>query len=220
MTGDSDGGDGGSLRSEPAALRNRAPILAVLRPLLDDPATPPGAVIETAAGTGTHACFLAPWFADRRWLASDGDPGSIAAIAARIAAEPAANLLPPLRLDVARDDWAETAVAAAGGPIAAVVNVNMIHIAPWRAGLGLIAGAARLLAPGGVLYLYGPYRVGGMHTGPGNAAFDAQLRARNPAWGIRDVEAVCAAAASHGLTRETVVTMPADNRSVVFRRRS
>jgi hypothetical protein len=210
--------DGGSRRSEPAAMRNREPILGVLQPLLDDPATPPGAMVETAAGIGIHACFFAPRFPARPWLASDRGAENVAAIADRVAADGTANSLSPVRLDVGANDWASRAAEAVGGPVAAVLNVNMIHISPWSAGCSLLAGAGRLLVPGGVLVLYGPYRIGGAHTGEGNAGFDARLRARNPEWGIRDLEDVTDVAASHGLRREAVVTMPSDNRTIVFRR--
>ena len=217
--------DGGSARSEPAAMRNREPILAVLRPLLEDPATPAGAVVETAAGHGIHACFLAPHFPVRPWLATEREPDNVAVIAERVAGVPTtaqASLRAPLRIDVGAPDWAAVVAAHLAGdrPVAAILNVNMIHIAPWEAGLGLLAGAGKLLAPGGVLYLYGPYRVGGAHTGPGNVAFDQSLRARDPAWGIRDLDDVTAAAAAHGLQRAAVIAMPADNLSVVFRRTS
>ncbi len=216
---DGDRDDGGR-RSEPAALRNREPILGVLRPALGDPATPPGAVLETAAGNGIHACFFAPVFAARPWQSSDREAHNVAAIAQRLAAEPADNLRPPCRLDVGDADWADAMAGQIGGPVAAVTSINMIHIAPWSAGRGLIAGAGRLLAPGGVLFFYGPFRVGGAHTGPGNEAFDASLRSRNPQWGIRDLDEVTAEAASHGLRRDAVVEMPANNLSVVFRRGS
>ena len=214
------GAGGGSRRSEPAAMRNREPIFGVLRPLLEDAATPAGAVVETAAGTGIHACFFAPRFANRPWLPTDRDLANVAAIEARMLAETSPNLLLPQRIDVGHASWDERAGAVVGGPVAAILNVNMIHIAPWQAGLGLIAGAGRLLAPGGVLLFYGPFRIGGAHTGEGNEGFDARLRARNPEWGIRDVGEVDEVAASHGLRQEAVVTMPADNRCVVFRRAS
>ena len=209
--------DGGRRRSEPAALRNREPLLGALRPVLDDPATPPGAVVETAAGHGIHACFLAPHFPTRPWLATEREADNLAAIAARLAVEPAPSLRAPLRVDVGEADWAGAVAATLAGPVAAILNVNMIHIAPWAATLGLVAGAGRLLVTGGVLVLYGPYRIGGEHTGPGNAGFDERLRERNPAWGIRDLEAVSEAAAAHGLRREAVIAMPADNRTIVFR---
>ena len=215
MSGDRD--DGGQ-RSEPAAMRNREPILGVLRPALDDPSTPPGAVVETAAGNGVHACYFAPVFASRVWQTTDREADNVAAIAERIAAQPAENLRPPRRLDVGDDRWPGEIARHVGGAVAAITNINMIHISPWTAGQGLIAGAGRLLAPGGVLYFYGPFRIGGGHTGPGNEAFDGSLRARDPSWGIRDLDAVAAEAALHGLIREAVVEMPSDNLSVVFRR--
>jgi hypothetical protein len=201
-------------------MRNRAPILEVLRPALDDPRTPPGAVLETAAGTGIHACFYAPLFPSRPWQPSDREADKVAAIVARIGAEPSDNLRVPFQLDLDTEDWTGTAADAIGGPVAAILSINMIHITPWSAGRRLIAGAGRLLEPGGILFFYGPFRIGGAHTGPGNAAFDASLKERDPAWGIRDLDEVTEIAASHGLIREAVVEMPSDNRSVVFRRGS
>lgn len=218
------GAGGGSRRSEPAAMRNREPILGVLQPLLKDAGTPAGAVVETAAGTGIHACFFAPQFPDRPWLPTDRDLANVAAIEARMADEPSPNMLLPQRIDVAHEAWDERAAAivkeTTDSPVAAILSVNMIHIAPWQAGVGLIAGAGRLLTPGGVLLFYGPFRISGAHTGEGNEGFDARLRARNPEWGIRDVDEVAEVAASHGLRQEAVVAMPADNRCVVFRRAS
>jgi hypothetical protein len=120
-------------------------------------------------------------------------------------------VLPPLPLDVAASDW----------PVAhadAIVCINMIHISPWQATLGLMAGAARVLAPGGVLYLYGPYMIDSRHTADSNAAFDASLKARNPAWGVRDLAEVTALAARHRLALIETVPMPANNLSVVLRR--
>jgi hypothetical protein len=119
-------------------------------------------------------------------------------------------LQPPLQLDMTAQSW----------PVAyadAIVCCNMIHIAPWAACEGLVAGAARILPAGGTLYLYGPYKIGGRHTAPSNAAFDTDLRARNPAWGIRDLDAVTALAQKHGLALGGTVEMPASNLSVIFR---
>lgn len=221
--------DGDRVPGGPAALRNREPIRGVLAPLLDDPAAPPGAVVETAAGDGIHACYFAPLFPARPWLPTERDPRRVAAIEARMAASsqdggPSPNLLAPQILDMTDPGWADAAaralVEAGGGPVAAMLNVNMIHIAPWAATLGLLDGAGRLLEPGGVLLFYGPFRIGGAHTGPGNEVFDARLRAQDPAWGIRDLDEVTRAAASHDLRREAVVTMPSDNRTIVFRRGS
>ena len=191
----------------PAVARNREPILAVLRRVLP----PHGLVLEVASGSGEHAAFFAAALPQLTWQPTDPDPRARASIAAFCAASGPPNLLPPLALDAAAPDWPVTVAAA-------VVCINMIHIAPWSACEGLMAGTARVLPPGGVLYLYGPYREEGRHTAPSNAAFDADLRRRDPAWGVRDLGEVVALALRHGLVHEETVTMPANNRSVIFRR--
>jgi SAM-dependent methyltransferase len=191
----------------PATARNRDPILAVLRRIL--PAA--GTVLEIASGTGEHAAYFAPHFPALVWQPSDRDPRSLAAIAAWATASGAANIQPPLALDVSHDDWRIDAAAA-------ILCANMIHIAPWSAAEGLVAGAGRLLPPGGPLCLYGPYKQGGAHTAPSNAAFDADLRRRDPAWGVRDLDDVTRLAGAHGLVLDEIVEMPANNLSVVFRR--
>ena len=192
----------------PAVARNREPILAVLRRVL--PAT--GLVLEVASGSGEHAAFFAAALPHLTWQPTDADPRARASIAAFRDAGDAPNLLPPLALDVmAATDWPVSAAAA-------IVCINMIHIAPWSACEGLVAGAARTLPPGGVLYLYGPYKEGGRHTAPSNEAFDADLRARDPRWGVRDLGEVTALAQRHGFAHQEMVAMPANNRSVIFRR--
>ena len=122
-----------------------------------------------------------------------------------------ANVLPALSIDAAAEAWPVTAADA-------VVCINMIHIAPWQATVGLMRGAARLLPPGGLLFLYGPYHRGGKPTSPGNEAFDRDLQAQNPAWGIRNLEDVVALAQQHGFGPPQVFEMPANNLSVAFRR--
>jgi SAM-dependent methyltransferase len=202
--------------SAPAAERNAAPILEVLQGVL--PAR--GTVLEIASGTGQHAAYFAAHFAthfaatqpDLLWQPSDADPRARASIAAWRAHTGLANLLAPLDLDVMREPWP---IAAAD----AIVCINMIHIAPWEAALALMQGAGTRLATSGVLVTYGPYRRGGAHTAPSNAAFDADLRARNPAWGVRDMEAVETLAEAAGLVCEARVPMPANNFSLVFRKR-
>jgi len=188
----------------PAVARNREPILAVLRRVLP----PAGLVLEVASGSGEHAAFFAAALPLLTWQPSDPDPRARASIAAF--RDAGAGLLPPLDLDVTATAWPAARVAA-------VVCINMIHIAPWSACEGLVAGAARALSPGGVLYLYGPYREG-RHTAPSNEAFDADLRARDPRWGVRDLGEVTVLARRHGFVHQETVTMPANNRSVVFRR--
>jgi SAM-dependent methyltransferase len=194
--------------SAPAAARNREPILGVLRDFLPRPAL----VLEIASGTGEHAVWFSSALSALTWQPTDHDPEALKSIAAwRDMAGPP-NLLPPLWLDASAEIWP---VAQAD----AVVAINMVHIAPWTATQELIAGAARVLTQGGLLFLYGPFREGGMHTGAGNAAFDADLRARDPSWGIRDLDDIAALARLHGLMGPERIAMPANNLSVVFRRR-
>jgi len=189
----------------PATARNREPILEVLRRVL--PAQ--GLVLEISSGTGEHATFFGPNLPGLTWQPSDPDPTARASIVAWIAATGAANVLPPLDIDVRMPSW----------PIAradAVVCINMIHIAPWEATPALFAGARRILPPGAVLYLYGPFQRDGRHTAPSNEAFDASLRARDPRWDVRDLGDVTAIAATHGFGPPAVTAMPANNLSVVF----
>lgn len=194
-------------RSAPAVARNRDPILDVLRKAL--PAT--GTVLEIASGTGEHAVHFARALPALTWQPSDPSPEARASIAAWRAAAGLANLLSPIAVDAEAAEW----------PLAradAVIAINMVHISPWAATAGLLAHAARLLPPGGPLYLYGPYRRDGHPFAPSNAAFDADLKARNPAWGIRAVEDVADAAAGQGLALAEIVAMPANNLSLLFRR--
>ncbi|MEZ0603500.1 DUF938 domain-containing protein [Paraburkholderia sp. IW21] len=192
----------------PSAERNREPILAVLREVL--PAT--GRVLEIASGTGQHAICFAGALPGLDWQPSDLDVDARASIAAWIAHEGLANVRAPLALDVHQADWGV-------GTLDAVVCINMIHISPWSATQALFAGASRRLVDGGVLYLYGPYKRGGAQTSPSNEAFDQQLRSRDPAWGVRDMEAVVALGASVGLVCDEAIAMPANNFSLVFRKR-
>ena len=197
----------------PSSERNREPIAVVLRRCL--PAT--GTVLEIASGTGEHVA----WFAARLpgLVFQPSDPGGTqrASIAAWIAAAGLENIGPPLALDVASPDWEENADIP--NPLAAILCINLIHISPWAATLGLMRGAGHLLADGGVLYLYGAYKRGGRHTAPSNATFDASLRAQSPEWGVRDLETVVAEADRAGFALDEVVEMPANNLSVIFRRR-
>lgn len=193
-------------RHAPATARNRDAIAAVLAEAL--PAA--GLVVEIASGTGEHCAHFAQRFPRLEWQPSDPDEESRISIAAWCAG--LANVRPPLALDAAALEWP---VAGAD----AVLCVNMVHISPWGATLGLMAGAARLLAPGAPLILYGPYLRDGVETAPSNLEFDASLRARNPAWGLRRLEAVRDAAAAQGFGLERVAEMAANNLMPVFRRR-
>ena len=195
-------------RSAPATLRNRDPILAVLRRVLPET----GLVLELASGTGEHAVHFAHAMPALRWQPSDPSPDARESIAAWTAAEGLTNMLPPLDLDAASEDWPITRADA-------LVCINMIHISPWQATEGLMRGAGRLLGPGQPLYLYGPYRRPGRMLEPSNEAFDADLKRRDPRWGLRDLDAVTACAKANGLALEHVTEMPANNLSVVFRKR-
>lgn len=192
--------------SSPAVARNRQPILEVLREVLPSR----GRVLEIASGSGEHALYFARHLPEIRWQPSDPSPQALASIAAWRESEPSANLLEPLTLDVTVRPWPVT-------DFEALVCINMLHIAPWQASEVLLAEAGERLPPGGVLYAYGPFRREGRHTAPSNAAFDDDLRRRNPEWGIRDLEAVTALGQRHGLTLDRVVEMPANNLSVVWR---
>ena len=196
------------LPSSAAAERNKAPILSVLSEVL--PAR--GRVLESASGTGQHILHFAAALPALCWQPSDPDPARRATIAARRAAAALANVAAPLDLDVLRRPW----TVAAG--VDAVVCINMIHIAPEAATEALLAGSGEVLAPEGAgqLFLYGPFKEQGRHTAASNAAFDARLRADNPAWGVRDLDDVTRRAAMHGLTRRLVRRLPANNLAVVF----
>ena len=193
--------------ASPSVARNREPILAVLHRLL----LPAGTVLEIASGTGEHAMYFAASLPHLTWQPSDRDEQALRSIAAHRANSGLPNLLAPLSLDAAAPEWPV-------GRADAVVAINMVHISPWRATQGLMAGAGRVLPRGGVLYLYGAYKENGTHTAPSNEAFDADLRRRNPEWGIRDLEAVAELAAGYGLTLVERIPMPANNLSLVFRR--
>ncbi len=170
-------------------------------------------MLEVASGSGEHAVWFAQGLPGVIWRPSDQEPAAIASIRARREAADLPNLEEPLVLNAAdAGSWP-------AGPIDAVVCLNMIHIAPWAAAEGLMAGCGRLLEPGGMLCLYGPFREGGVHTAPSNAAFDESLKARDPAWGVRDLEAVADLAASQGLDLAERIAMPANNLSLIFIRR-
>lgn len=193
-------------RHAPAAGRNRAPIRAALAPLL---AGRRGVMLEIGSGSGEHVVDWAAAFPDLDWQPSDPDPGARASIAAWASVAAPANLRPPLALDACAP-W------PVDGPLAGVIAVNVIHIAPWAVAEALIDGAGARLAQGGLLVLYGPFREAGAHTAPSNAAFDTDLRARNPDWGVRDLEDVAAHATAAGFGRPTVHVMPANNRLIAF----
>jgi 8-oxo-dGTP pyrophosphatase MutT (NUDIX family) len=193
----------------PAAERNRGPIAEVLSRVV----APGARVLEIASGTGQHAVWLAEQLAVRWWQPSDLDPEALISVEALRLQAPDARLRPVTRLDVGEPRWLVPTVDL-------VFCANMTHISPWSCTLGLLAGAARALGEGGLLALYGPFLREGVQTAPSNLAFDASLRARDARWGLRSLEQVTAEAERFGLTLEQVVEMPANNLTVLFRRRS
>jgi SAM-dependent methyltransferase len=193
--------------SFPHVARNREPILDVLRRVLPRE----GLVLEIASGGGEHAAYFAGNLPGLRWQPTDANSEMFESIAAHRAAAGVANLLAPLHLDVTSDQWPVERADA-------LVCCNMIHIAPWAVTEGLIAGAGRTLPRGGLLYLYGPYKIDGRHTAPSNQDFDAKLRGQNPSWGVRDLTDVASLAKRHGFELAETLAMPANNLSVIFRR--
>jgi cyclopropane fatty-acyl-phospholipid synthase-like methyltransferase len=194
------------LQVPPASARNAAPILAVLRRVLAGRT----AVLEIASGSGYHAATFASGLAHLTWQPSDADPEALASIAAHVAAIGLPNLRDPVTLDVCSPTWPEADADA-------VVCINMIHISPWEATLGLFAGAKRLMPADGVVVTYGPYSIAGDFLAESNIAFDQSLKQRNPAWGIREVGDVAGAAAENGFRHEETVRMPANNLILIFK---
>ena len=193
-------------RHAPATMRNRDAIAAVLA----DELPPAGLALEVASGSGEHVVYFAARFPDLQWQPSDPDGAALASIAAWTREARCSNVRPPLLLDASAADWP---VARAD----AMLCINMVHISPWAATLGLMAGAGRLLAAGAPLILYGPFVEDDVPTAPSNVEFDASLRARDAAWGLRNTRDVSAAAAAHGLRLARCVAMPANNLMLIYR---
>jgi hypothetical protein len=194
-------------RSAPHVARNAGPIANLLGEILPGH----GLVLEIASGSGEHVLHFASAFPNLLFQPSDPDPLALASIGAWREEEGPANLLPPVRLDASAQDWP---IGAAD----AMLCINMVHISPWEATVGLLRGAGRLLGAGAPLYLYGAYRQAGVETAPSNEAFDMSLKARDSRWGLRALEDLVAEAAGHGLALDRVVPMPANNLSVVLRK--
>ena len=194
----------------PSASRNREPIFNILKSFLPQDAR----VLEIASGTGEHGAFACQARPDLRWRPSDLDADSRASQAAWAKALGLDNFLPPLTIDACKQDWGVVDEA----PYEALVCINMIHISPWEAGLGVIRGAGRYVKPGGVLFFYGAFMRDGRHTAPSNEEFDRSLKTRDPSWGVRDISDVAAVAAKPGFALEKTVDMPANNMCVIFRK--
>jgi len=192
--------------SWPAPERNKEPILAVLARVL--PAA--GRVLELSSGTGQHVVHFATHLPALSFLPSDIDTANLESIREWVRDAGLPNLLEPTVLDVCSTDWGV-------GRVEAIFNANLLHISPWHCAVALFDGVSRHLAPSGVLVLYGPYRVGGEHTAPSNAAFDTDLRQRDPGWGVRDMEAVVELAEHAGLALDERIEMPANNQMLIFR---
>ncbi len=192
----------------PATGRNRDALHTVLAEVLPDA----GDLLEISAGSGQHAAYLAPKFPGLRWYPTDYDAGVLGSIDAWAADSGATNLQPAQQLDVTAWPWPLERADV-------VLNINMIHIAPWECTQALMRGVGLVLRPGGLLIMYGPYRIDGAHTAPSNERFDASLRARDPRWGVRDLEKVASAADAEGLQLVQRVPMPANNFTVIYRRR-
>ena len=198
----------GARRSAPAALRNREPIAEVLREWL--PLS--GLIIEIASGTGEHASYFAERFPTLEWQPSDVHSDALSSIEAWQRESGLANLRPPVVLDAASADWPVDRADA-------LLSINMVHISPWASALGLIDGAARLLPAGAPLILYGPWIQADVATAPSNLDFDADLKRRDPQWGLRRVEDFAAAAEVRGLQLTETRAMPANNLMLLWRRR-
>jgi SAM-dependent methyltransferase len=189
-----------------ATDRNRDPILEVLRRVLP----PTGLVLEIASGTGEHVAFFAKSFPTLRWQPSDASLAHLESIRAWATASGIDNIAPAILFDVEHQPW----------PVAhadAILNINMIHIAPWSATEALFRGAARLLPACGVLYIYGPFQRAGQHTAESNQRFDERLRGEDSRWGVRDLDDIETLASAAGFAPPEIVAMPANNLSLVFR---
>lgn len=194
----------------PATERNQQPIFETLSPSLPEGAR----VLEIAAGSGQHAVYFAKRRRDLIWLPTEINADALDSIAAWTAAEGCRNVLSPRAVHVEAPVWPVKDLR----PFHGIVCINMLHIAPWSSALGLFAGTSRLLHPHGRLFLYGPFKIDNQHTAPTNEAFDADLKARNPAWGIRDIADLDRAAQAVGLQLEARHEMPANNQILVFSR--
>jgi hypothetical protein len=192
-----------------AAERNKAPILQVLQRFLPRE----GLVLEIASGTGQHVVHFAAALPNLTWQPTDPDAEARRSICAWIATSALGNVRRPVELDVRVQPWPVQECHA-------LVCINMIHISPWTATTALFAGAEQTVADSGIIYLYGPYRVQGRHTAPSNEAFDRSLRAQDAAWGVRDLDEVLHVAKAHAFDLIETVSMPANNLSVVLRKRS
>lgn len=197
----------GEQRHAPATLRNRDAIVEILRAILPDH----GTILEIASGTGEHIVYFGRTFPDLTFQPSDPDPACCQSIAAWTKREAVSNILPPKQLDAQAAQWDVAKPAA-------ILCINMVHISPWESSIGLFEKAGKLLDPGAPLYLYGPYLRADVETAPGNLAFERSLKSRNLQWGLRDVADMDALATRNGFVRESLIEMPANNISLIYRK--
>ena len=198
----------------PATERNRGPILSILKDHLPDT----GTVLEIASGSGEHAVFFAPALRPLNWQPSNYDPEQLDSVEDWLVHQPSDNLLPPVSLDVTKPVWPVETSDYGGGRITAIFNANMIHISPWQACEGLMAGAKRVLPVGGQLFLYGPFKENGQYTAPSNAKFETWLKSLDPDFAVRDIEVVCDEARKNGLEHMADHSMPANNYIHIFKK--
>lgn len=198
----------------PAAERNKNFVLKELKTYLPSS----GTILEIASGTGEQAIYFTERLNNIYWQPSDYEEDKLISIAAWQEHSPCERVHPPIKIDTGEPSWVceDNKLAQRLDPISAIVCINMIHIAPWEAGLGLLAGAGRILNPNGILFFYGPYKRSGKHTSPSNEAFDQRLKERDPTWGLRDIDEVEVEAKPHGLLLKEVVDMPANNFVLIF----
>ena len=204
------------MRQESAsAYRNETPIKDVLANLVGEG---PADILEIASGTGQHSAAFCSAFPQMNWWPTDYDAENLPSIEAWRVHSECQNLQKGHQLDVTFKAW-RTGAAISGLPdkVSGMFCANMVHISPWAATEGLFEGAAHRVTSGGFLYIYGPYAREGRHTSDGNEQFDASLRARNPEWGIRNLEDVQALGEGNGLTLSEIIQMPANNLSLIFR---
>jgi len=193
----------------PATQRNKDVILSVLQQFLP----PEGNILEISSGTGEHCVYFSAHFPQCRWLPSDINPVALASIEAWSNDSLSENIEQPMTIDVTENQWYQSLM---NREIRSIVCINMIHIAPWNACLGLIEGANKILEQGGILYLYGPFKRNHQHTAPSNQEFDQSLQLQNSAWGVRNLETVVEIAQDNQLQLRQTVKMPSNNLSVIF----
>ncbi|BAQ66496.1 DUF938 domain-containing protein [Geminocystis sp. NIES-3709] len=195
----------------PATTRNSLPILNVLKKII----SPSGNILEIASGTGEHSVFFAPHFPQQQWISSDKQQECLSSIEAWKADCVTNNLRSPLKIDVMKSNWHQELTQE---NINTIICINMIHISPWEAYLGLMEGANKILSIDGIVYLYGAYKINNQHTSLSNQEFDFYLRSQNSSWGVRNLEDVVKVAENNGFCLEEKIAMPSNNFSLILRK--